>query len=250
PLCRNKLSPARRASDGPAPETEPVGALLAPTTTAGSASIVATRTDTVVIWREAGGVGSTIRAQRALPHAPPAPAFPAVAIGAIGHRTVAERPVLGLVLSAPGLNPATTTFTATNLPPGAVFDPPTRTFRWVPAADQAGSYPSVHFEAADGVSTVSENVTLTVTNVIQSITGTATLPRGGPAPHVGLRLTGGTKRVVFTDAAGRYRFDDLPARTYRIKLDASRPYVATPRSLPVVMAASDVHGVDLVVTPR
>ena len=154
------------------------------------------------------------------------------------------------MLSAPGLNPTTTTFTATNLPRGAVFDPPTRTFRWVPAADQAGSYPSVHFEAADGVSTVSENVTLTVTEAIPSISGTVTLSGGGPAPHLGLRLSGGTKRVVFTDAAGRYRFDDLPARTYRLKLDASRPYQAIPRALSVVMAASDVHGVDLVVTPR
>jgi hypothetical protein len=51
-----------------------------------------------------------------------------------------------------------------------------------------------------------------------------------------LLVAGGTKRVVFTDAAGRYRFDDLPARTYRINLDASRPNVATPRALPVVMA--------------
>jgi hypothetical protein len=184
-----------------------------------------------------------------LPHAPPPPAFPAVAIGAIGNRTVGERSALGLVLSAPGLNPATTTFSAANLPAGAVFDPPTRTFRWVPEADQAGSYPNVHFEAADGVSTVSENVVLAVTEVVHSISGRATLAGGGPAPLVGLRLTGGTKRIVLTDAAGRYRFDDLPARTYRVKLD-SRTYLATPRSIDVVVAASDVHGVDLVVTPR
>ena len=85
---------------------------------------------------------------------------------------------------------------------------------------------------------------------IQSISGTVTLSGGAPALHLGLRLTGGTKRVVFTDAGGHYRFDDLQARTYRIKLDASRPYLATPRSLSAVMAASDVHGADLVVTPR
>src|SRR5262249_16927074 len=202
-IFRKQSFAARMATDGTALETEPVGALLAPTTAAGSASIVATRTDTVVVWREAGGIGSTIRAQRLFPHAPPAPPFPEVAIGTIGNRTVAERSVLGLVLSAPGLNPATTTFIVTNLPPGAVFDPPTRTFRWVPAADQAGSYPSVHFEAADGVSTVSENATLTVTNAIQSISGTVTLSGGGPAPHGGLRLTAGTKPVVFTAAPRR-----------------------------------------------
>ena len=239
----------RMAANGAAVETEPVGTLLSPTTTASTAAITAARTDSVVVWREAD-LGSTIRAQRVLPHAPSGPTFASASIGAIGGRTVAERSVLGLVLSAPGLNPLTTTFSATNLPAGAVFDPPTRTFRWVPAADQAGSYPNVHFEADDGVSTVSENVTLVVTEAVHSISGTATLSGGGAAVHVGLRLTGGLKRVAFTDAAGRYRFDDLAPRTYKVRLDSSRDYLATPTSIPVVVSSSDVHGIDLVVTPR
>ena len=202
-----------------------------------------------MVWRESD-LGSTIRAQRALPHSPSGPAFAAVAIGTIGNRNVAERSVLGLEISAPGLNPATTTFTAANLPLGAVFDPPTHTFRWVPGADQAGSYPGVHFEADDGVSTVSEDVTMVVTEAVHSISGTVTLAGGGPAPLVGLRLTGGLKRVVFTDAAGHYHFDDLAPRLYRLKLESSRAYLATPRAVSVVVSTSDVHGVDLVVTPR
>ena len=66
-----------------------------------------------------------------------------------------------------------------------------------------------------------------------------------------LLVAGGTKRVVFTDAAGRYRFDELPARTYRINLDASAPERRDPASSAYGDgAARDVHGVDLVVTPR
>jgi subtilisin family serine protease len=248
-LFDHQIFGMRMTPAGAAVETEPVGTLLSPTTTAGSASIAVTRTDSVVVWRESD-LGSTIRAQRALPHSPSGPAFAAVAIGTIGNRNVAERSVLGLEISAPGLNPATTTFTAANLPLGAVFDPPTHTFRWVPGADQAGSYPGVHFEADDGVSTVSEDVTMVVTEAVHSISGTVTLAGGGPAPLVGLRLTGGLKRVVFTDAAGHYHFDDLAPRLYRLKLESSRAYLATPRAVSVVVSTSDVHGVDLMVTPR
>jgi len=96
---------------------------------------------------------------------------------------------------------------------------------------------------------VSEDVTVTVTETVHSITGTVRLA-GGIAPNVGLRLSGGKKRVVYTDAVGRYRFDDLVAGTYVVKLDTSRSYVAAPRSASAVVSASDVHGVDLLVTPR
>lgn len=59
-------------------------------------------------------------------------------------------------------NPEDLVFSATNLPPGASFDPATRTFSWTPTRGQAGTYAGVHFEVSDGAYTDSEDITLTV----------------------------------------------------------------------------------------
>ena len=56
-------------------------------------------------------------------------------------------------------------YSASNLPPGASFDPQTRTFSWTPGYDQAGIYPNVHFEVSDGEFTDSEDITITVIDV-------------------------------------------------------------------------------------
>jgi hypothetical protein len=53
-------------------------------------------------------------------------------------------------------------YSASNLPPGATFDPQTRTFSWTPGYDQAGVYPNVHFEVSDGELTDFEEITITV----------------------------------------------------------------------------------------
>jgi hypothetical protein len=59
------------------------------------------------------------------------------------------------------------TYSASNLPPGATFDPQTGTFSWTPGYDQAGVYADVHFEVSDGELTDSENITITVVNCNQ-----------------------------------------------------------------------------------
>lgn len=56
-------------------------------------------------------------------------------------------------------------YSASNLPPGATFDPQTRTFSWTPGYDQVGIYPDVHFEVSDGELTDSEDITITVISV-------------------------------------------------------------------------------------
>jgi hypothetical protein len=56
-------------------------------------------------------------------------------------------------------------YSASNLPPGATFDPQTGTFSWTPGYDQAGVYPNIHFEVSDGEFTDSEDITITVINV-------------------------------------------------------------------------------------
>ena len=53
-------------------------------------------------------------------------------------------------------------YSASNLPPGATFDPQTRTFSWTPGYNQAGIYSNVHFEVSDGELTDFEDITITV----------------------------------------------------------------------------------------
>jgi len=112
----------------------------------------------------------------------------------------------------------------------------------------------VHVEATDGVQTVSEDVTMIVSEANHSIGGIVRNGDLSPAPLVLMRITGtkGGRRMVFTDAAGRYRFDDLPPRAYPLRLDNSsaKQYLATPVSARPVVVAGDVHDVDFVIVPR
>ena len=76
---------------------------------------------------------------------------------------VGERFTFTLSATDPDNNPLI--YSASNLPPGATFDPQTRTFSWTPGYDQAGIYSNVHFEVSDGEFTDSEDITITVINV-------------------------------------------------------------------------------------
>jgi hypothetical protein len=53
-------------------------------------------------------------------------------------------------------------YSASNLPSGATFDPSTRTFSWTPTSGQVGTYSNVRFQASDGSLTSWEDVTITV----------------------------------------------------------------------------------------
>ncbi len=88
---------------------------------------------------------------------------PAPSLDAVGPQTLTETIEHGFLVSAldPD-NPGQLRFSARNLPPGATFDPPSRTFRWRPATGQAGTYPGVRFEVTDGSFTDGEDVTFTV----------------------------------------------------------------------------------------
>jgi len=76
---------------------------------------------------------------------------------------VGERFTFTVSATDPDNNPLI--YSASNLPPGATFDPQTRTFSWTPGYDQAGIYPNVHFEVSDGEFTDLEDITITVINV-------------------------------------------------------------------------------------
>lgn len=90
-------------------------------------------------------------------------------LGAIGDRTIDETIAYAFTaFAADPDNPEDLVFSAANLPPGAGFDPATRTFTWTPERGQAGVYPGVHFEVSDGAFTDSEDITLTVLRLDQA----------------------------------------------------------------------------------
>ncbi len=78
----------------------------------------------------------------------------------IGDKTVNTGELLEFTISATDPDGGNLSYSASNLPPEASFNPETRTFSWTPV--EAGSYLNVHFEVSDGSLTDSENITVTV----------------------------------------------------------------------------------------
>jgi hypothetical protein len=77
-----------------------------------------------------------------------------------------ERELIEFAISATDADGDQLTYSASNLPEGASFDPNTRIFSWTPRYDQAGVY-TVHFEVSDGELTDSENVSITVAQLYE-----------------------------------------------------------------------------------
>jgi len=84
---------------------------------------------------------------------------------AIGNKVVNEGEVLSVTISANDANGDALTYSASNLPAGAAFNPSNRTLTWIPGYNQSGIYPNVHFEVTDGSLIAFENITITVNNV-------------------------------------------------------------------------------------
>jgi Putative Ig domain/HYDIN/CFA65/VesB-like, Ig-like domain/IPT/TIG domain/Domain of unknown function (DUF5122) beta-propeller len=83
----------------------------------------------------------------------------------IGNQSVDEGQELKLTISATDPDNDALTFSASELPDGASFDPDAKTFSWTPDYTQAGTYTGVHFEVSDGTLTESEDITITVNSV-------------------------------------------------------------------------------------
>ena len=84
-------------------------------------------------------------------------------LAAIGSKSVNEGALLSFNISGSDPDGDMLTYSASNLPSGAVFTPATRTFSWTPGYTHAGTYPGVHFQVSDGSLTTSEDITITVT---------------------------------------------------------------------------------------
>jgi hypothetical protein len=240
-----RIAPNDTIVDGDVP-----GVLLNDAGAALSTAIAATRTHAVVVWQDTRASATcasyppkSVYAQRALAHADTS-GLPTVEIGAIGPRTVAEQALLEFSVSAASLDPALAAFTAGNLPPGAVFDATARIFRWKPAANEAGTYPGVHFEATDGTDTVSEDVTVTVTEGSLALCGMVER-LDAPVPGVAVKLTGGLgkPRTGFSDATGRFCFASLLQRPYTLHVGKPSHKQYGAKALHVLIEGTDVTDV-------
>ena len=142
----------------------------------------------------------------------------------IGSKTINEGALLQFTITAsdPDIPAQTLTYSASNLPPGATFNPTTHIFSWTPTSGQAGVYPGVHFEVSDGDLTDSEDISITVTApplevsisptsasilIGQSVAFTST-PSGGHSPYSyqwylgGVQVSGATSSTwTFTPTA-------------------------------------------------
>jgi len=83
----------------------------------------------------------------------------------IGDHAVDEGQLLEFAVNANDSNQDPLVYSANNLPPGADFNPDTKTFSWTPTYEQARVYPDVLFEVTDGDLTDWEYITITVNNV-------------------------------------------------------------------------------------
>ena len=88
-------------------------------------------------------------------------------LGSIGNRTVAEGQTLEIIPTATDPDGDALTYSVSNLPPGATFDPATRIFAWTPTYDQAGTYHVLFIVTDSGTPQVSdaEEIDITVGNV-------------------------------------------------------------------------------------
>jgi hypothetical protein len=83
-------------------------------------------------------------------------------LNSIGDKSVDEGGLIEFTVSASDPDGDNLTYSASNLPPGASFDPQTSTFYWVPNYAQEGIYPDVVFQVSDGSLDDTETITITV----------------------------------------------------------------------------------------
>jgi hypothetical protein len=114
----------------------------------------------------------------------------------VGNKIVDEGQLLSFTISATDPDGDPLTYSASNLPPGASFDPSTQTFSWTPGYDQAGTYANIHFEVSDGTASVFEEITIRVNNCVD-------LFMHGAAPDLILDITlPSSTSAIYKDSPG------------------------------------------------
>lgn len=86
----------------------------------------------------------------------------------IGNKTAVENQTIEFEVYATDPDGDALTFSSSNLPSGATFDPETHIFRWTPAFDQSGTYQDISFTVVDSGSppmSATESIAIVVGNV-------------------------------------------------------------------------------------
>ena len=87
----------------------------------------------------------------------------APSLDVIGAKTVSEDELLEFTIAATDPDGDAMTYSASDLPQGAAFNPATRSFTWTPTSTQAGTY-HVLFTVSDGALSDDESVPITVSD--------------------------------------------------------------------------------------
>jgi hypothetical protein len=98
----------------------------------------------------------------------PVPVNHAPVLDSIGNKSVNEGVALSFTINATDADGNPLAYSASNLPSGASFSTSTRTFSWTPGYAQSGSYPGVHFAVTDGSATDTEDITITVNDMLEN----------------------------------------------------------------------------------
>ena len=89
-------------------------------------------------------------------------------LGTLGDRTIKEGETLSLQLAATDVDGDGITYSAGNLPVGAVLDAKTGFLTWIPDYSQAGIYNGIQIIASDGNKSVTQSLGITVNNTNQA----------------------------------------------------------------------------------
>lgn len=127
------------------------------------------------------------------------PVNDAPVLAAIGNREIYEGTLLTINPGAIDVDNSSEslTFSVTELPVGATFDPVTRSFSWTPTRDQGPGTYVVTFSVTDGLLIDSETVTINVLD-IKVINGT------GSRDSIAVSQSGGIITVVINGASTTY----------------------------------------------
>jgi hypothetical protein len=106
----------------------------------------------------------------------------------IGNKTGSEGQLLEFTISATDPDAGNVlTFSASNLPDGATFDPETATFSWTPNYDQAGNYENIEFSVMDNGDPIeidTELITITIDPLEYELNDSPLLDRTNPTDVV------------------------------------------------------------------
>ncbi|MBI5777889.1 MAG: putative Ig domain-containing protein [Planctomycetes bacterium] len=138
-------------------------------------------------------------------------------LAAIGNKTISEASLLSFTISGSDPDTDAITYTAGNLPSGAVFTATSGAFDWTPSYDQSGVYPNVAFTVTDtGGLYTTEPITITVNNTnrtptlnpvgnksvnegeLLTFTISGSDPDGGAVTYTGVGLPAGSALVSAT----------------------------------------------------